>query len=681
MGWGSALKRGRTFETESAIRPQIVNDDVDWDRLVSLDFETFYDADYTLRKLSTSEYIRDPRFEALMCGIKVGRKKTKLVHGPKVAEELRKINWETHSLLAHHAQFDGFILSHHYGVKPKRIYCTLSMARGLHSTEIGAGLDEVSQFYGGRGKIAGGVENMAGLRYKDLVKNKTAWTKSAEYCVNDVEEMYRIFTLMHPKMPVEEMDIIDITCRLFTDPVLQVDEERVAKELERELEEKKQLLISIIGTPKVVKARLTQILDDKKLQAKACFRGMTAEEILLEEARKMISSNESFANLLRAEGVEPPVKISPAYFKHRDEEKKWAYAFAKTDLNFTQLSEHPKKRVRDLVECRLSVKSTIDETRAGRLLQAGKGGLPLPVYLRYYGAHTGRWSGGNKMNLQNLRRGGELRKSIKAPKGYMVLVADSGQIEARVNAWLWGQEDLLEAFRNADLGLDRDAYCKFGDTIYGREITKADTLERFVSKIAVLGLGYQMGAPKFQNTLALGTMGPPVYFELDMCQKIVTAYRRKNFKIAQGWQICSRIISDMAAGRCGTHGPISWEKETIWLPNGMALKYPDLKMKVDGDFEEWSYSRKGERAKIYGGLLCENIVQALARIIVGKQLLDIAKHNRVVMTTHDEVVALEKVKAAQKSFDRMVKIMRTPPEWCADIPLNAEGGFDVIYSK
>jgi len=697
MSWSSAARR-KADEQPPVVLAQIKPAEVNFTNLVTLDFETYYDSDYTLRKLSTSEYIRDTRFQALMCGIKIGKGKTKVVPGPKIAEELAKIDWSTHDLLAHHAQFDGFILSHRYKIKPRKIYCTLSMARGLHSSEIGAGLDEVSVFYGGRGKIQGGVEDMAGLTYEQLFKDKPRWKKASEYCGNDVDECYRVFTCMHPLMPAEEMEIIDVTCKLFTDPVLEVDVERVSKELERELAEKKALLLSFIGTPKVIKTRLTQILDDEKLMKKKAFTGWTAEEVLLEEARKAISSNESFANLLRAEGVEPPQKISPAYFKHRDENKKWIYAFSKTDLEFTALQEHPKKRVRDLVELRLSVKSTINETRAGRFLEAGRDGMKLPVYLRYFGAHTGRWSAGNKMNMQNLPRGGELRKSIKAPKGHVVVVVDSGQIEARVNAWMAGQDDLLDSFRRADAytaeqsklpkdkrkparGEDRDAYCKFGDVVYGREITKEDELERFVGKIAVLGLGYQMGAPKFQNTLALGTMGPPVYLDAAVCQRIVTAYRRTNHKIVKWWGLCTKIIEDMAAGRRGEYKCIKWAKETIYLPNGMTLKYPNLKSKVNGEYAEWTYERKGVENKLYGGLLCENIVQALARIIVGTQLIQISRKHRVVMTTHDEVVALAKTAAGNKAYAFMLKIMQTAPAWCADIPLNAEGGFDVIYSK
>jgi DNA polymerase len=287
------------------------------------------------------------------------------------------------------------------------------------------------------------------------------------------------------------------------------------------------------------------------------------------------------------------------------------------------------------------------------------------------------------MNMQNLTRGGELRLSILAPPGHVVAVQDSGQIECRVNGWLWGQHDLLDAFKDADKGIGRDAYCNFADLVYGREITKADKTERFVGKVCVLGLGFQMGAPKLQITFAKGALGgPPVYFELDKCKMIVNAYRQKNYRIQEGWAVCKRIIEDMAEGRTGSHGPINWEANTIWLPNGMALKYPDLKKAMgDKGWEEWTYQSGKQRKKIYGGLLCENIVQALARIIVGWQMLQISRKYRVVMTTHDEVVAIAKKAQAEACIKYMAKWMSTAPAWCSDIPLNSEGGFDDRYSK
>ena len=712
MGWGTALKKSvapvATAPTK-VINIAFPRHKVDWSKLVVLDFETFYSTEYTLRKLSTSEYIRDPRFKAHMCGIKVGTKATKVYPTDKIQAALDAIDWTTHSLLCHHTQFDGLILSHHYGIKPHFVYDTLSMARGLLANDIGAGLDEVAQYYGVGNKLEGALEDMKGL----LILQPAVYKKGTLYCAQDVNLTLDIFKLMLPEFPADEIELIDLTVKMFTDPVLKVDLPLVEKELVREIAHKEALLLSSLGKPKEIEKMLKTAVATKPELTDMKAKGIIdpdARQILMYRAKKAIGSNEVFAQMLRDVGVEPPQKISPAYFKHRDPAKKYTYAFAKTDLAFTSLMEWPDVKVRDLVETRLSVKSTTNETRAGRFIAAGSNGYCLPVYLKYAGAHTWRWSGGNKMNMQNLTREdpddpentGILRKSILAPKGYKVVVADSGQIEARVNGWLWDQDDLLDAFRRSDeyeaqqaklpkekrkpaTGENRDAYCKFGDTIYGREILKKDKLERFVSKVAVLGLGFQMGAAKFKNTLALGTMGPPVYFEDALCKSIVNAYRRKNYRIQQGWEFCTKtILPGMARGIPGSHKCISWDKDCIYLPNGVKLKYPKLRCErnEDSGWDEWTYERKGERVKIYGGLLVENIVQALARIIVAEQMLKIAKLGwRVVTMTHDEVVTIAKNAQAERCFREMTACMKVPPAWCADIPLNCEGGFDVNYSK
>ena len=192
-----------------------------------------------------------------------------------------------------------------------------------------------------------------------------------------------------------------------------------------------------------------------------------------------------------------------------------------------------------------------------------------------------------------------------------------------------------------------------------------------------------MGAPKLQMTLAKGALGgPPIFITLKEATRWVTMYRNANRMIGKGWDICKGIIEDMAAGRTGAHGPISWEANKVWLPNGMFLHYPDLKKSInDKGWDEWSYSSGDLRKKIYGGLLCENIVQALARIIVMYQLLELSKTQRIVMTTHDEGVACVKTRSADVAFQRMMKTMTTPPDLWPDLPLSAEGGVDKTYSK
>lgn len=724
MSWASAVKErpiGAKTKPRPVIqpvyRPPVERAVVDWDRLVSLDFETYYDTDYTLSKMSTSEYIRDSRFKAHMVGIKIGRGRTKVVPHAKIRAELKKINWATHGLLCHNIQFDGFILSHHYGIVPAHYYCTLSMARGLHSNEIGAGLDEVAKFYGGQGKIEGALENTKGV----LDLPPPLYKRTAEYCAQDVDEMFDIFKKMHDVYPADEMRLIHMTARMFCDPTLLVDLPRVQRELEREIARREQIMFTAVNPRDYEKdeAELKKIL---KTRAERELTGLERDMLIV---KRIVGSNERFVQLLLDTGMSEcdiPRKISKAWIakpvSERNDEDKWSYAFAKDDLDFINLPEKVwdlfpelnredpgdvmraaalQQRLQELVDVRIAVKSTTNITRAARFLEAGRDGMRLPVGYAYYRAHTGRFGGNNKMNMQNLTRGGELRLSIIAAAGYQICVADSGQIEARVNGWLWDQDDLLDAFRNSDTwdkskgvarGDQRDAYCRFADDIYGREITTDDKLERFVGKVCVLGLGYQMGAAKLQMTLAKGALGgPPVFFPLEQCRHIINTYRRRNHRIANGWKICERIIEDMAAGREGSHKCISWGATEdgvgfVLLPNGMKLKYPDLrKARGDKDWDEWTYQSGDMRKKIYGGLLCENIVQALARIIVMTQMLWIDKKYRVVMTTHDEVVTLPKKAQAAKCYEYMHKCMTTPLPWCLDIPLAAEGGWADNYSK
>lgn len=717
MSWASALRKTPSLDAMRAeatraviarlhpesIRPSFQRKDIDWDRLVSIDFETYYDADYTLKKLSTSEYVRHPLFKAQMMYLKVGKKKARVIGPKQIAAELKKINWKTHALLCHHTQFDGLILSHHYGVVPSYYFDTLSMARGLHSNEIGAGLDEVSMYYGGGGKIQDVLESTLGVR--DW--SPALFKKVTPYCMNDGDEMLRIFTEMWPSMPDKEMDLIDVIVRMFCDPLLRVNRDRVEAELAREIASRETLLTTIIDL-KPYKADLALY---KKILPKTAERNLPPKEHDILMTKRIIGSNVHFAKLLTDEGIDPPVKISPAWMKRTREERaeteatdKWTYAFAKDDLEFINLPDEHKrwidkpdleskrgiaaaaaksKRLRDLVELRIAVKSTTNITRAERFLSATVNGMALPAYYAYSRAHTHRLGGGDKRNMQNLTRGGELRLSVEAPPGHSLVVGDSGQIEARANGWLWGQNDLLAAFRASDAGTGLDPYCIMASRVYGRTITKADKDERFVGKVLTLGLGFQMGAAKLQMTLAKGALGgPPIFITLTEAQRWVDVYRNANQKIVAGWNICKKIIEDMADGRPGRHGPITWEKDCIWLPNGLRLHYPDLQMSVDENgWDQWSYKSGDTRKKIYGGLLCENIVQALARIIVMYQLLDLSKTYRMVMTTHDEGVFCVKTREADTAFQRMMKRMTTPLDWCPDIPLSAEGGHATNYSK
>ena len=632
--------------------------------IVTIDFETFYSKDFTLsgKSINTSEYIRDDRFHAHGVSIKRGNRKTHWYTGKNIALALAEIDWTKSAMLAHNTPFDGFICSQHFNILPAFYLDTLSMARAAHSHHMRHDLNTIAIAHG----LAGKTKRAALADTKGKLTLTAAEAKAlGAYCIDDTEDTYKIFWKLIDNIPDDELRLIDITVRMFCDPVLDVDLLRVRAELDKEIGGK---------------------------QAALLHSGADVDDLM---------SNDKFAALLIKAGAKLPMKISPSTGK-------MTYAFAKSDLDFQALGQSKNAKVAALCAARLKVKSTIGETRAVRFLEAGKDGMKLPVMLNYSGAHTHRWSGGNKLNLQNLVRGGELRKSILAPKGYVIVVADSAQIEARVLAWFAGQKDVVEAFRNK-----RDIYSEFASLVFGYPVDrkKADTnaagqylnetgqvvadkkdaffpqaMEGFVGKVCVLGLGYGMGWEKFRNTLSSGAMGMKVELSDERCQAAVNLYRSRNYAIKNLWSKLDGIILSMITGQDGSLGPIDYGKGYIRLPNGLFLQYYGLHGEVEARREqlvvrEATYLTRMGRSKIYGGLAVENVVQALSRCIIGEQILKVSEKYRVVTTTHDEIVAICKKKDAKKCLDDMLKIMSTPPSWAPDLPLAAEGGYDVNYSK
>jgi DNA polymerase bacteriophage-type len=370
-------------------------------------------------------------------------------------------------------------------------------------------------------------------------------------------------------------------------------------------------------------------------------------------------SNEKFIALVTAHGVKPGFKVSKTTGQV-------TYATARTDAWMQELLKHKDPHIRVLAEARVRVKSTINETRAARFLQAGERSK-LPFGISYWAAHTGRWGGMNKMNLQNLERDGELRKSILPPLGYKIVKGDSSQVEARFTAWLADQLDLVEGFKLQTPESPFDVYTKFASQIFGTLISKGNKLERFIGKTSILGLGFGMGPERFQDTLAKAN--PPVSLEIAECVRIVNIYRKVNNMIVKLWKKMDRILSDMYVGREGSYKCISWGKEHIRLPNGTFLKYADLHRDI---LNQFVYKSGRGYKNIHSCVLLENIIQALARIAVSEQMLEIDKKYRVVGMEHDAVVSLAKIKDADRAKKFVLNCMTVPPSWAPDLPISAE---------
>lgn len=603
--------------------------------ILTIDFETYYSADLGFAKQTTEEYVRDQRFEVIGVSVQVNDGEPAWFSGSHEAmhQFLDQFDWDNSLALAHNAMFDGAILNWVYGIKPKGWLDTLSMGRALHGTEVGGSLKVLASHYdvGVKGTE---VEDAKGLRREDFTPTHLA--TYGEYCKNDVKLTYSIFLLMSNSFPAAELRLIDLTIRMFTEPTLELDGD---------------------------------LLDEHLILIQS-----TKIKLLAHYEKEDLMSNPKFAQLLLANGVVPPMKKSPTTGKE-------TYAFAKTDDGFKELLDHANPVVQLIATARLGMKSTIEETRTERFIGiANRGAMPVP--LRYYAAHTGRWGGDDKLNLQNLPRGSMLKKAIRAPQGYMMIDSDSSQIEARTLAWLAGQDDLVKAFEEGE-----DVYKIMATAIYGKRIEEITKDERFVGKTTILGAGYGMGATKFQAQLK--NFGVEV--EIEEAQRIINTYRNTYPKITQLWKDAGTALKAILQKQhttLGRDGVLQIEgADGVRLPNGLYIRYPNLRMYQSEDSEkaELVYDTKKGKAvipnRIYGGKLIENVCQALARIIIGEQMLMVAKKYKVVMTVHDAIALIVPEHEVETAKEYVELCMRLRPKWALELPLNCEAGYGRSYGE
>ena len=603
---------------------------------VVLDFETYYDRDYSLTKLTTEEYIRDERFEAIGVAIKINDEPAQWYPQMHIEKGLRTVDWENSLVIGQNMMFDAAILAWRFNRKARAWGDTLGMSRALFPHDKAHGLAAQAKRHS-IGMKGDEVINALGKRHKDFTEEQLA--RYGEYCINDVELTTKLFDLYATdyKFPVGEMKLIDATLRMFVEPKLVLDAP-LLREYVVEVRETQEALLAAVNVD-----------------------------------RAQFMSNKQFAELLREYGVEPPTKISLTTGKE-------TYAFAKTDEDFKRLmEEHPDPRVNALVAARLGVKSTIEETRAERFLQmSNRGAFPVP--LRYYGAHSGRWSGQDKVNLQNLPARdptkNTLKRAIKAPPGYVIIDCDSSQIEARTLAWLAGQMDLVEAFANK-----QDVYRLMAAQIYGVAPDQVDKTQRQVGKTVILGAGYGVGHAKLRLFLKTGAK---VEVSEEEAKRIIDTYRRTYYRIPELWKRADTALAMLAAQM---PMPVDAQQlvhvvpgKGLSLPSGLHIQYPDLRQFADEEGQlRWHYTSRGRIVAVYGGKCVENFTQAVARCVVGEQMLRIAKRYTPVLTVHDAVACIAPEEEAEEAQRYVEECMSWRPRWAGTLPLACEAGRGASY--
>jgi DNA polymerase len=619
--------------------------------------------------MTTEEYIRDNKFVAFgACTHEFGSDEPiEWVRGPDLSEYFSGIDWGRTAVLAHNAQFDISILEWRYDCHPVFIFDTLSMARALRGVEVGNSLAKLAGDFGlpPKGRAVHSTDGLA-------VLEPETERELAEYCQHDVYLCEQIFERLSAGYPRSELHLIDMTLKMYTRPVLQLDQK---------------MLIQALTEEGNIREALLQRLNINESE---------------------LASNPKFAQILTGLGVTPPTKISKTTGKQ-------TLALAKNDALFQALLNGSNEDVALLCEARLKVKSTTERTRAQRFLDISQRG-PLPVPLSYYGAQTGRWTAakGSAINMQNLKRKSFLRKAIMAPDGYQLVVGDLSQIEPRVLAWLADYDDMLNIFRAGG-----DPYAAFGSQMFNIPgLTKDSHPDlRQSAKSALLGCGYGLGWASFASQLLTGFLGaPPVRYSKEFAKalgvdgeyaqrfldwdenvtkleeiprictskellvhclaakKIIDIYRATAAPVVEMWDLFGQLIErSLYNGKEYTHKCLTFKKGEIILPSGMSLLYPDLKpLKDDKGRVQWVYGP--DQTKLYAGKITNNVTQGVARCVMTDGMLRVAKQYPVKGTVHDELIAVVPDDEVATAKTWVLAQMTMEPKYLPGIPLAADGG-------
>jgi hypothetical protein len=610
-----------------------------------LDFESYYDSEFTLKKMTTEEYVRDDRFESLCLGIWVSDSYNFVLRGgSSIREWASRQNWNNMVVICHHAQFDCFILSHVYGVKPRGIICTMSMSRAVNGPLQKASLEALCAKYGLEQKTTP-YNKFIGKHWKDM--DRDLQNELCNGCLNDCRLTMQLYEILEKDFPKSEYGIVDMTVRMFTEPKFIGDVELFEKEAIEERKRKDRLLFNLDITEANLQSAATMVR-------------------LLERAGETVEMKSG------KNGPIPALAASDSYM-----------------LELATRDDLPG----EIARARLDVKSTIKETRAARLASMARRG-PMPVYLGYFRAVTGRWGGGQATNLQNLpkpKKKGEitLRSGLMAPPGCQIVKVDFSQIEYRILCTLAGQADKLEA-----LDEGRDIYCEFGTKLFGYEVDKTQKIERDFSKKIVLGAGYGQGKDKCAFTAKANGYN----FPRGITDKAIDLYRHEHYKVVEFWEKLDKLLKAMETSHADCCiGPVMVYEQVLEMPNGTEHRF-DL-VWSNAELNMWRRTNKGngERGigsdsartlltkgytRYWGGALTEFLCQALARVRLSDLMLSLKREHGInpCLLVHDEYVTIVPDDKADEAGDIVVEHACRPSVWWPDGPeFKAEGKINGRY--
>lgn len=632
---------------------------------LTLDFETYFDTQVSIKKLSPLEYVRHPQFKVHGASIKINDKPAWWLLHTELVEFFKSIDWPNTRVISHNSNFDLLVLHEHYGIHPGDRVDTLGLCRALLPRDLDLSLDKIAPMLGFSSKVGGG----AALQTVKGVEHPTHEQLDAlgEYAIGDADNCYGIYKTLYPELPDMERRMMNLTLRMSTQGVFERDDEALAA---------------------LADAR-QDVLDDRKTRlSKVPY---TAAQL---------RSRDQFAQILVDNGIDPPIKRSPANGKP-------TYAFSKQDPDYVALKADPK--VGDIVQARMAVASNNAITRIERIERILN--LPphtLPVLLNFNGAHTGRLSGGGKINSQNLNArgvGSGLRKGLRVRDRYVVIVKDQSGVELRMNMCYSEQHDILAAINRGE-----DVYIQEAANQLNILEELVTTVQRQFGKVIRLGAQYGMGPPRFRIYVAAGPLGmDPMHLTADEAFQTIMGWRGRHQHVVNTWHWLNDIALPQMASKGAeplVRGPTTFEFEQLRLPNGLCLTYPNLTATEAG----WTWGMQSTNY-IWGGTMLENIIQALAGIIIKDQMVEIDDRLNgdafikiyqqpqfgnpitaesfeqlkgkaaVIHQVHDEILTLCRAEDAEDIMKEMDDTMTRPVDWAPGLKLEVKGDYAQEYSK
>jgi len=661
---------------------------INWpSEVLILDFETYFDQEYNLKKMSIVEYVADPRFrftglgfQAMNCPLaKLGRV---FVPGPEVPWAIKRLKWHfgkafhNCTVVAKNNKFDCLILVEKFGIYPPYTIDIEDLSR-YYDSRMSQKLKDLAKLF--KLPPKGDTMQFKGLYWETMSPEQRQAMK--EYCLRDIEDEKSLLEILLPKLdnPATELDLARHTLNLYLKPVLNLDiiqAQQIATEMDAALSADLARVAWVLKYRTKAKPNIPKIMRAKKI----------------------------FPQILQ--DVLPKGEVVPM----KQGKKEMIPATAQDDVAFQLLLAHKDEKVRNLCRAKAACSSwPLHQKKVRRMIDqtACSDGL-LRIPLKFYGAHTGRWSGTggwNPMNLGGKGRGrpihpliAQVRNTLVAPDGHVLAIVDSAQIEARELAWVAHQDDLLKGFADGE-----DIYSMFATDLFQAKVWKPSEKEkktpegktadirRGFGKDAILGCGYGMGANTFFNRCRQNDTLRPLFdsgeYNWDFINRLIKTYRTKYANIPAFWAEIAKCF----------RWPTKYPKETttykiseaanldfsrtgtttrMRLPSGRVMNYRHATVSPkDGKIKyRWGH--------LWGGSITENLIQAICRDLLGYWLLRCEENGiKIVLHSYDELVACVPKEEAEERLTQMISIMKTGPAWVDGLPLAVDSKISKRYCK